>query len=240
NCAALRRCSRLTLKHTPGAGRSCHCARHKKVLKRRRPPGHGAGTAGSSIRLSMTTTVLQALQNTELFHDLSAFRTGADGREQIIHVERSGATIGELPLFDGEPYPSTVAAEEDSVVIFLDRQTVLNMCHAHPEIAMAALRVLSRRLRKCAALVETLSLRAVGQRLAVSFLNEAKACGQKSNAVEFELSISKEQLAARIGSVREVVSRAMSRLDEQGLIRIDAQRIHIPDIRRLRHYAEEE
>ena len=169
-----------------------------------------------------------------------AFRTGADGREQIIHVERAGATVGELPLFDDQPYPSTVAAEEDSVVVFLDRQTVLDMCHSHPEIAMAALRVLSRRLRKCAALVETLSLRAVGQRLAIWFLNEAKARGQKSNAIEFELSISKEQLAARIGSVREVVSRAMSRLEEQGLLRIDAQRIHIPDIRRLRNYAEEE
>jgi CRP/FNR family transcriptional regulator len=228
----------------------------------------------------MPTTVLQALQNTELFHDLSpsvlsklaekaserhlrrgevlflagedakgfyvvaagsvrAFRTGADGREQIIHVERSGATIGELPLFDGEPYPSTVAAEEDSVVIFLDRQTVLNMCHSHPEIAMAALRVLSRRLRKCAALVETLSLRGVGQRLAIWFLNEAKARGQKSNSVEFELTISKEQLAARVGSVREVVSRAISRLEEQGLIRIDGQRIQIPDVSRLREYAEE-
>src|SRR5262245_52321555 len=42
-----------------------------------------------------------------------AFRTGADGREQIIHVERAGATVGELPVFDDLPYPSTVAAEED-------------------------------------------------------------------------------------------------------------------------------
>ena len=54
-----------------------------------------------------------------------AFRSGTDGREQIIHVERAGATVGELPLFDDQPYPSTVAAEEECSVIFIDRQAVL-------------------------------------------------------------------------------------------------------------------
>src|SRR5262245_59094354 len=43
-----------------------------------------------------------------------AYRTGNDGREQIIHTERAGSTIGELPVFDGQPYPSTVAADEES------------------------------------------------------------------------------------------------------------------------------
>jgi CRP/FNR family transcriptional regulator len=168
-----------------------------------------------------------------------AFRSGADGREQIIHVERAGATVGELPLFDDQPYPSTVAAEEVCSVIFLDRQTVLEMCHAHPEVAIAALRVLCRRLRKCAALVETLSLRPVGQRLALWILNEANQQGRKKgNRSAFDLNLSKEQLAARVGSVREVVSRAMARLDEKGLIRTDGQRIHVPDIRRLTEFAE--
>jgi CRP-like cAMP-binding protein len=168
-----------------------------------------------------------------------AFRTGPDGRQQVIHIEPAGATVGELPVFDDQPYPSTVAAEEETVVVFLKKQTVLEMCHAHPEIAMGALRVLSRRLRKCAALVETLSLRAVGQRLALWFLNEAKARGRKiSGSVDIELHLSKEQLATRIGSVREVVSRAIARLDEEGIIRVEGQHIYIPDIDRLREYIE--
>jgi CRP/FNR family transcriptional regulator len=170
-----------------------------------------------------------------------AFRTGADGREQTIHVERAGATVGELPVFDDLPYPSTVAAEEECTVFFLDRATVAEMCYAHPEIAMAALRVLSRRLRKCAALVETLSLRAVGQRLALWLVNEVSVRGsRKGKGADLELSLSKEQLAARIGSVREVVSRAIAKLDEQGLIRVAGQHIHIPDVQRLADYAERE
>src|SRR4051812_31705077 len=50
-----------------------------------------------------------------------AYRTASDGREQVIHTERAGATIGELPLFDNQPYPSTAAAEEESVLVFLDK-----------------------------------------------------------------------------------------------------------------------
>jgi CRP/FNR family transcriptional regulator len=166
-----------------------------------------------------------------------AYRIGADGREQVIHIERAGATIGELPLFDGQPYPSTVAAEEDSTVLFLEKDSVTRLCRAHPEIPMAALRVLSGRLRKCAELVETLSLRAVGQRLAQWVLAEAEARGQKvQGRLEVEISLSKEQIAARIGSVREVVSRAIARLEQEGLLHVRGSQFVIPDPRQLAEY----
>lgn len=168
-----------------------------------------------------------------------AYRATSDGREQVIHTERSGATIGELPLFDNQPYPSTAAAEEDSVVIVLDKDSVRQLCYAHPEIAMAALGVLSRRLRKCAELVETLSLRAVGQRLAQWFLNEARVRGRESDqGIEIELALSREQMASRVGSVREVVSRAITRLDQEGLVYVDGHRAVIPDLQRLSEYIE--
>ena len=169
---------------------------------------------------------------------LRAYRTGNDGREETIHTEKAGSTIGELPLFDDQPYPSTVSAEEDSVVLFLQKDAVRQMCQDYPEIAMAALRVLARRLRKCAELVETISLRAVGQRLAQWFLNEAGVQGRKTKeSVEVNILLSREQMAARVGSVREVVSRAIARLEEAGLIRfVDTRRLVIPDVERLDEY----
>ena len=169
-----------------------------------------------------------------------AYRTGNDGREQIIHMERAGSSIGELPLFDDQPYPSTVAAEEDSSVLFLDKDSVRRLFLSHPDIAMSALRVLSRRLRKCAELVETISLRAVGQRLAQWFLHEATSRGQKlGQGMDVEINLSREQMAARIGSVREVVSRAIHRLEQDGLIRFEGHRVEIPDVDSLRHYLRE-
>src|SRR5215475_3935577 len=169
---------------------------------------------------------------------LRAFREGVDGREQVIHVEREGATIAELPVFDDKPYPSTVAAEEETVVLYLDKNDVKTLCLNYPEIALAALKLLAGRLRKCAELVEALSLREVDQRLARWLLSEARARGSHgASGVEITLALSNQQIAARIGSVREVVSRALSRLQQSGLIRIDGRRITICDEQALEVFA---
>src|SRR5499426_3328605 len=110
---------------------------------------------------------------------LRAFREGVDGREQVIHVEREGATIAELPVFDDKPYPSTVAAEEETVVIDLEKKDVKALRLKHPQIAMAALKTLTGRLRRCAELVEALSLREVDQRLARWLMAEARTRGHR-------------------------------------------------------------
>jgi len=169
---------------------------------------------------------------------LRAFREGVDGREQVIHVEREGATIAELPVFDDKPYPSTVAAEEETVVLYLDKNDVKALCLKHPQIAMAALKMLAGRLRKCAELVEALSLREVDQRLARWLIAEARTRGRRVGAgLEVTLVLTNQQIAARIGSVREVVSRALSRLQQNGLIQIDGRRITICDEQALEVFA---
>lgn len=170
---------------------------------------------------------------------LRAFREGVDGREQVIHVERAGATIAELPVFDDRPYPSTVAAEEETVVLFLDKRDVRALCLKHPQIALAALKLLAGRLRKCAELVESLSLHEVDQRLARWLLNEAKARGIRTDGgLMIKLVLTNQQIAARIGSVREVVSRALARLQQNGLIAIDGRVIVIKDEEALAVFAD--
>jgi len=169
-----------------------------------------------------------------------AFRTGADGREQIIHVERAVATIAELPVFDNGTYPSTAAAEEDfTKVYFLEKTRVRAVCLEHPELALAATRLLAARLRRCAELVESLSLREVGQRLAHLLLAEATTKGlQTAAGVTFKQKLTHNQLAARIGTVREVVTRVFYRLQTQGLIVVNGKEIFIPDLATLAGYAD--
>jgi CRP-like cAMP-binding protein len=170
-----------------------------------------------------------------------AFRESPDGREQVIHVERVGATVAEVPVFDDGRFPSTVAAEEETTALFIDKRDVQRLCFAHPEIALAALKVLAGRLRRCAELVEALSLREVGQRLARYLLAEARAKGARTSAgLSVRLDQTNQQLAARIGSVREVVSRAFTRLQHDGLINIEARHLTIPDEAALATFADEE
>ncbi|HZI19919.1 MAG TPA: Crp/Fnr family transcriptional regulator [Pyrinomonadaceae bacterium] len=171
-----------------------------------------------------------------------AFRESADGREQVIHVERAGATVAEVPVFDDGPYPSTVAADEEgTIVLFIDKRDVRRLALAHPEIGLAALKVLAGRLRRCAELVETLSLREVGQRLARFLLSEARSKGtREGGALRVRLAQTNQQIAARVGSVREVVSRAMTRLQHDGLVRLEGRDLTVPDERALAAFAGEE
>jgi CRP/FNR family transcriptional regulator len=166
-----------------------------------------------------------------------AYRVGTDGREQVIHVEKAGATVGEVPLFDEGKYPSNVSGEEDSVLLFIGRSEVHRLLIEQPKIALAALKVLAARLRNCASLVETLSLHDVDRRLARLILLEARTRGQQiGRGIEVEYTMTHQQVASRIGSVREVVSRAFSRLQQAGLLRVEGKRIVIPDARLFSDY----
>jgi CRP-like cAMP-binding protein len=169
-----------------------------------------------------------------------AFRASLDGREQVIHVERAGATIAELPVFDDGTYPSTAAAEEDTTVLFIGKRDVQQLCMEHPNITLAALKVLAGRLRRCAELVEALSLREVGQRLARFLLAEARSRGTRTeNGISINLTQTNQQIAARIGSVREVISRAFTRLQHEGLIAVEGRHLTIPDEAALEAFADQ-
>lgn len=164
----------------------------------------------------------------------------AQGREQTLHIERDGATLAEVPVFDDGSYPATAIAEQPSTVLFLSKIHVRRFMLQHPELGLTALKLMAERLRGHAELVDALSLQQVGQRLARYLIAEAKG-----STVDLELN--NEELARRVGSVREVVSRTLARLERDGLIAHAAgaksgkrRRILIPDMAALARYAGQE
>ncbi len=164
---------------------------------------------------------------------IRAFRVNAKGREQTIHVESAGATLAEVPVFDDGNYPATAVAEEPSKLLFLGKDDVQRFLIANPSVALNALRLMAGRLRRHAELVDSLALKDVGQRLAQLLLQEARAQGDR------DLDFSNQQLAARVGSVREVVSRTLARLAQNGLIETRPRGITILDEPGLERFAQE-
>ena len=167
------------------------------------------------------------------------FQHNAEGREQVMHVDTVGATIGEVPVFDDGPYPASAIAEEDTDVLFLDKNDIRQFCIEHPAFALKALKMMAERVRRHARLVEVLSFHEVGQRLALFLLAEAeKARTDAAERVDFRLVLSNHEIATRIGSVRDVVSRALARLQNEGLVVVKARAITIVNMRALKIYAE--
>lgn len=165
---------------------------------------------------------------------IRAFRVNSQGREQTLHVERAGATLAEVPVFDDGTYPATAVAEEPSSVLFLAKADVRRFMLEHPEVSLTALKLMAQRLRGHAELVDALSLQQVGQRLVRYLLAQVR------DGMEVELRVSNEELARHVGSVREVVSRTWTRLEREGWIARKGRRVILLDEPALARYAGEE
>jgi CRP/FNR family transcriptional regulator len=149
------------------------------------------------------------------------YKTGDSGREQILEIEGPGRAVAELPLFDGRPYPANCAAVHDSVLLLVRPRDFQELLREHPDLTQAVIASLAHRLRRMVMLVQELSLRDVRQRLLDLFQEMAK--GEDS----FQLDLSHQELAARIGTVREIVSRTLSKLAQEGAIRVDGRTVSL-------------
>ena len=163
------------------------------------------------------------------------FKTSATGREQILAIEGPGSSVAELPVFDGGRYPASVAAVDGSEMIFISRKDFQAFCLQHPQVALKVLAVVGSRLRRLVGIIEELSFTTVRQRLVSHLLRLASDIGQKTDrGIEITLPGSHQDLAHQIGTVRELVSRNLSRLQAEGLLELDARHIIIRDPQGLR------
>jgi CRP/FNR family cyclic AMP-dependent transcriptional regulator len=158
------------------------------------------------------------------------FKTSPDGREQVLLIAGPGSTVAELPVFDGGPYPASASAVTDAVLFAVRKEDVRQLCLEHPEVALKLLRVVGARLRRLVAMIEELSFTTVRQRLASLLVRQLQAKGRKTpRGMEFELPWTHQELAAQIGTVRELVSRNLGRLQSTGLIQMEGRNVILAD-----------
>ena len=162
------------------------------------------------------------------------FKSSAGGREQVLSIDGPGSSVAELPVFDGGNYPASVMALEDSTLLFVSKQDFQSLCLAHPQVALKVLRVVGARLRRLVGIIEELSFTTVRHRLASFLLREARSHGKRTaKGTEVVLPGSNQELASQIGTVRELVSRNLSRLQSEGMLKIDGRNVTILDPKAL-------
>jgi CRP/FNR family cyclic AMP-dependent transcriptional regulator len=162
------------------------------------------------------------------------FKSSAGGREQVLSIDGPGSSIAELPVFDGGNYPASVVAVQDSALLFVSKQDFQALCLAHPQVALKVLKVVGTRLRRLVGIIEELSFTTVRSRLASFLLRLARREGKPAHGgIEVILPASNQELAAQIGTVRELVSRNLSRFQSEGLIHMDGRSVIIVDPKKL-------
>lgn len=162
------------------------------------------------------------------------FKTSVGGREQVLALNGPGETVAELPVFDGGPYPASAMAIEDTEIAFISRRDFHAYCLEHPEVALKVLTVVGGRLRRLVGIIEELSFTTIRQRLISALLKLAHTEGRKTErGIEFQLPATHQELASQLGTVRELISRNLMRLQAEGLLEVDARQIVVKDIKGL-------
>ncbi|GIU78779.1 MAG: Crp/Fnr family transcriptional regulator [Bryobacteraceae bacterium] len=161
-------------------------------------------------------------------------KTSPTGREIMLAMETAPSSVAEVPLFDEGDYPATVRTLTPVTAYLIRKEDFRRYCLAHPEVALRVFAILGRRLRQLVGLIEAITFGSVRQRLA-RLLLESHERGEMESA-----PLTHEELAMRLGTVREVVSRNLARFQAEGMVKIDRRQIVITDAEALRAEAETE
>jgi len=151
---------------------------------------------------------------------------GDDGREIILTMLGPGDLFGEMALLDYEPRSATAIAVEESELLSLQRADFQTVLGDNPEVSSALIKVLSARLRRANHQISTLALLDVYGRVARVILDMAREEGRrlKDGQIAFRRATHQE-IANRIGTTRETVTRMLKDLERQGLIRVEGREI---------------
>jgi CRP-like cAMP-binding protein len=153
------------------------------------------------------------------------------GRQYAIHTEGAGATLGEVPFFAGGGYPATAIATEPTTCLVLDRATVTRAIAADPELAFHWLGRLAERVRTVIQRLDRQTASTVEQRLATLLLARHSA----TRGTPFALAATQAEAAEELGTVREVLVRALRRFRESRLVDSPARgRYRVLDVARLK------
>ena len=168
------------------------------------------------------------------------YSSSRGGRQQVLAVLQPGDTFNEVPVFDGGANPATVETLLASQIVVVPRDAALELIGRSPHAALTLLASFAARLRGFTTLVAALAFDDVNRRLARFLASLARAEGHASDhGVVIERTLTVQDIAAMVGSVREVVTRALAQLEQQGLVQVQASRFVVPDPVALDRFADE-
>jgi len=151
------------------------------------------------------------------------FKTSPQGRELIIKVFEEGATFNEVPVFDHGKNPVNAAAMQDCQIWVVDSAAIHTAMKKHPQMCQAVVLNLAENLRMLVSLVDELSFYQVTHRLA----RLLTTLPLNNDTGKITQRITQDQLAARLGTVREVVARSLKVLERAGAILVNRGQITI-------------
>lgn len=166
------------------------------------------------------------------------YKISPEGKEQILHIVSAPDAFAEAALFLEGSYPAFAEALEDSHLFFIPGREFVQLIEKNPRLSINMIVSLSQFLKKFTVLIEELSLKEVSSRVAKYLLDlSLKAEREGKNPMEIELDVRKGQLASKLGTISETLSRTLKKLMSKGIIEVRKHRVKILNRRSLEDLA---
>jgi len=163
---------------------------------------------------------------------VKVFKTSIEGKEQILCLLRTGESFNDVPILDGGPSLASAIAMTPVVLYGMTKSDIEELLQENSRIAMNVIRVLSKKVRHFVSMVEDLSFRDVTSRVAKLLLEYATDHGGSEDLTQ-RPRLTQQEMAAMVGTAREVVGRSLKVLEEEGAIRMDRHRIVVTNRKAL-------
>jgi len=156
------------------------------------------------------------------------YKISPEGKEQILHVVSAPDAFAEAALFLEGSYPAFAEALADSQLLFFPKRDFIQLIERNPQLSINMIVSLSQFLRRFASLIEELSLKEVSSRIAKYLIDlSLKLSKEGKSPKEVELDLSKTQLASKLGTISETLSRTLAKMKAKGIIDVKKNKILI-------------
>jgi CRP/FNR family transcriptional regulator len=156
------------------------------------------------------------------------YKISPDGKEQILHVVSAPDAFAEAALFLEGTYPAFAEALKDSQLLFFPKRNFIQLIERNPQLSVNMIVTLSEYLKRFASLIEELSLKEVSSRIAKYLIDlSLKSTKESRNSVDLELDLSKTQLASKLGTISETLSRTLAKMKAKKIIEVKKNRVLI-------------
>jgi CRP/FNR family transcriptional regulator len=166
------------------------------------------------------------------------YKISPEGKEQILHIVSAPDAFAEAALFLEGSYPAFAEALAESQLLFFPKRDFIQLIERNPQLSINMIVSLSHFLRRFASLIEELSLKEVSSRVAKYLIDlSLKSAKEGKSPKEVDLDLSKNQLASKLGTISETLSRTLTKMKAKGIIDVKKNRIVILNQEALRESA---
>lgn len=157
------------------------------------------------------------------------YKTGVEGREQIIRFARSGDLIGYRALLSGEPFTSSATCLEETEVCFIPASVIQSLLHNQTCFSMALMKKTCHELGEAARIITAMAQKSSRERLAEVLLLLKRTFGEDSEGA-LDVRLTREELANLVGTATESLIRTMGEFKEEGLIDTQGKKIFLKNL----------